>query len=79
MKIQLLIFFSFTFLMSCQSKVNESDLKRDAEQLAMDLCHTQWVETKLQQVEQKIIRLQDSLNLETVSEIALKCIAHSIK
>lgn len=63
MKYQLLLFIGFIFLNSCASKISEHDMNRDAEQLAMDLCHTQWVETKIQQVEQKIIRLQDSLNL----------------
>ncbi|MGB5031198.1 MAG: hypothetical protein WBO76_03735, partial [Saprospiraceae bacterium] len=63
MKYQLLFFIGYIFLTSCSKKINENDLNRDAEQLAMDLCHTQWVETKLKQVEQKIIRLQDSLNL----------------
>lgn len=63
MKYQILFFIVCIFLTNCSKKVNEHDLNRDAEQLAMDLCHTQWVETKIQQVEQKIIRLQDSLKL----------------
>ena len=46
MKYQLLFFIGYIFLTSCSKKINENDLNRDAEQLAMDLCHTQWVETK---------------------------------
>lgn len=55
--------FSCLLLISCQSKLSEKDLNRDAEQLALDKCHTQWVETKIEQVKIKIARLEDSSQL----------------